>query len=348
MGSVNDPRNIIGLSHLMADNNPDIDIDELEKTIMNGAKDIQTEETDLASQYKVEMQSLTRRFGIGLGDDSDSPPDVAKDENTSDMDAFNELYPQNNYQASKPPIDDYEYKFKSVDDGFVPSDTFRPSNTFRPSDSSRPYQDQHLNNLTEEQEKRSNLNRVFANISNRDKIYMDNYDLMGDREHEDKQMLLAEIDELRDDLMQMSIDLSRVKEVDNNSSIEDIREVHRKLVYKTNSNSYSGFADELFIIVAQGAEYAFNGQREWFGHKPDLTGWGNTVRGKLRRMKYAKAKIVRRIIDEYQIPEWLQIGIEIIPTAFTHSRHRRSAVRDSVVNNSVYQDAIHNLNNLMD
>lgn len=377
MGSVNEPRNVIGLSHLMVDENPEIDITELEKNIINGAKDLQAEEIDLAAQYKTEMQNLTQKFGISLTDDNVSNSiDAEKNinpifkENNEYESVINESYnaaPDNKifdeyYKPSRTPsfsnygqnntsgFADYsrdnendltDYKFSSThfDQNDKHFSDFRQNND---------YKDKYLNNMTQEQEKRSHLKQVFNNISNRDKIHMENYDLMGDREYEDKQMLLAEIDELREDLMQISVDISRVEEVDNNSSIEDIRKVHRKLVYKTNSNSYSSFADELFIIAAQAAEYAFDGEKDWFGHKPDLTGWTNTVRGKLRRMKYAKTRIVRRIIDEYKIPEWLQIGIEIVPTAFTHSRHRKSAVKDSVVNNSVYQDAIHNLNNLMD
>jgi hypothetical protein len=176
---------------------------------------------------------------------------------------------------------------------------------------------------------------------------MNNYDLMADREYEDKQMLLASIEELRDDLLQLNIDISRIKEVDNNSSMAEIRDVYNKLIYKNNSNNYSNFADQLFLMGAEAAEFMFDGQKEWFGHKPDLTGWTNTVRGKLRRMRFTKTQIVRKIVDDYQIPPWLQIGLEIVPSALTHSRHRKTAVRDSIVNNATYQDAIHDLNNIM-
>jgi hypothetical protein len=209
------------------------------------------------------------------------------------------------------------------------------------------FMDPYAQNMTQEQQKRRHLQYVYNNISSNDRVPMNNYDLMADREYEDKQMLLAAIDDLRDDLQQIGVDISRVKEVDNNSSMAEIREVYNKLIYKNNSNNYSNFADELFLLGAQAAEFLFDGEKEWFGHKPDLTGWSNTVRGKLRRMRYTKTQIVRKVVDDYQIPPWLQIGFEIIPSAFTHSRHRKTAVRDSVVNNATYQNAIHDLNNIM-
>jgi hypothetical protein len=207
--------------------------------------------------------------------------------------------------------------------------------------------DPYAQKITQEQMKRQQIRHVFNNLSHNNNVPMGRYDLMADREYEDKQMLLSAIEDLRDDLTQIGVDLSRIKEVDNNSSMAEIREVYDKLIYKNNSNNYSNFADELFLLGAQAAEFLFDGDKDWFGHKPDLTGWTNTVRGKLRRMRYTKTQIVRKIVDDYQIPAWLQIGLEVIPSAFTHSRHRKTAVRDSVVNNATYQNAIHDLNNIM-
>lgn len=400
--SVNERHNLIGLSHLMKEegSNPDINIDELEKNIINGELDIQAEEIDLVSQYKNDMQRLSKKFGVSLSADdaadkyssaadnyssagireaTSSDYSIWESENTSDHAAsslkretsFNlrsggdkdaelrsneydggDHYNKSNLEGLK--LGDLNnYKFRSsnekeTDQYKNPYSNENPySNGGHFDKSNDPSTDPYLQNMTQEQQKRSHLRQVFNSISSNDRVPMDNYDLMADREHEDKQMLLSEIEELRDDLNHISVDISRVKEVDNNSSMAEIREVHRKLIYKNNSNNYSTFADELFILGAQTAEYLFDGDKEWFGHKPDLTGWANTVRGKLRRMRYTKTRIVRKIVDDYKIPDWLQIGIEIVPSAFTHSRHRKSAVKDSVVNNATYQDAIHDLNNIV-
>jgi len=378
MGYINEPHNIIGLSHLMKDDaNPDINIEELEKNIINGERDIQSEEIDLVSQYKSDMQRLSKKFGVSLsGDDSNRDPagEFARAQDTyatssSIWGENNQTFVSSNDRAmsndqqfpsiQREPSIRYDQPHERPLEGLKLGDlsnykfaSYEKDNNYNPytprMDTNNNFKDPYLHNMTQEQQKRIHLKQVFNNISSRDRASMDNYDLMADREHEDKQLLLSEIEELREDLQQIGVDISRVKEVDNNSSISDIQKVHRKLIYKNNSNNYGEFADEIFILGAQTAEYLFDGEKEWwFGHKPDLTGWTNTVRGKLRRMRYTKTKIVRKIVDDYQIPDWLQIGIEIVPSAFTHSRHRKSAVKDSVVNNATYQNAIHDLNSIV-
>jgi hypothetical protein len=432
MGSINDDHNIIGLSHLMKDDkvNPEINIDELERTIINGEKDIEIEEVDLVNQYKSELARLSHQFGVelssddgniserimhksgGIGgansnswisqqsskhDDPDNEDDGDnRDANTHDdhteysntdrgssylnressqnrsglgaressfrygglgaressfrnsgINLSRESSFRNNREYSQEGIrtsslNDYRFETQSSRD----YSNGGPRGGSR-SDFNKEFMDPYAQNITQEQQKRQHLNHVFNNISSTNNVPMKNYDLMADREYEDKQMLLSAIDDLRDDLQQIGVDISRIKEVDANSSMAEIREVYNKLIYKNNSNNYSNFADELFLLGAQAAEFLFDGEKEWFGHKPDLTGWSNTVRGKLRRMRYTKTQIVRKIVDDYQIPPWLQIGFEVIPSAFTHSRHRKTAVRDSVVNNATYQNAIHDLNNIM-
>jgi hypothetical protein len=400
MGSINDDHNIIGLSHLMKDEkvNPEINIEELERTIINGEKDIQVEEVDLVNQYKSELARLSHQFGVELSSDDgrisdkiirnsggadswisqqssrfteSSSHDSDDDQEDTSRDSYKPSGLGNRDSSLRASLNfgggsrssDYDNPRESANDrygtggreginiGELNDYKFQSEGPARYSKGQGldqdDFMDPYAQNMTQEQQKRRQLQHVFNNISSNDRVPMNNYDLMADREYEDKQMLLAAIDDLRDDLQQIGVDISRVKEVDNSSSMAEIREVYNKLIYKNNSNNYSNFADELFLLGAQAAEFLFDGEKEWFGHKPDLTGWSNTVRGKLRRMRYTKTQIVRKVVDDYQIPPWLQIGFEIIPSAFTHSRHRKTAVRDSVVNNATYQNAIHDLNNIM-
>ena len=397
MGSINDDHNLIGLSHLMKDEkvNPEINIEELERTIINGEKDIQIEEVDMLNQYKSELARLSSQYGVELSsDDGNLSESIMKDRGSFDIDDSwieQQTNKMNNFGSSMPPREPSFRESSNFESSSLPprESSFRePQSTHYnyPESSnynnynnnynnnykegihssgmedykfqtpnqpsyyqSQSFSDPYARNMTQEQQKRQHLQHMFNNISHNGKVPMKNYDLSSDREYEDKQILLSAIDDLRDDLQQIGVDISRIKEVDNSCSMAEIREVYNKLIYKNNSNNYSNFADELFLLGAQAAEYMFDGEKEWFGHKPDLTGWSNTVRGKLRRMRYTKTQIVRKIVDDYQIPPWLQIGFEIIPSAFTHSRHRKTAVRgDSVVHNATYQNAIHDLNNIME
>ena len=380
-GSINDVHNIIGLSHLMKDDkaNPDINIDELERSIINGEKDIEVEEVDLVNQYKSELARLSSQYGVELNDDGGNVSEsilnggsgsgIGRDSSFTQPIGRDSSFTQpigRDSSFSRPIGRDSSFSRPIGRDQSFTRPIGRDSSFTQPigrdqdnSDTFDDYKFQSKNSRyddyngdtdfmddrrsTHDQTRRQHVRHVFNNMNGGQQVK----GLSPEEEYEDKQMLLSAIDDLRDDLTQIGIDISRVKEVDVNNSMAEIRDVYNKLIYKNNSNNYSNFADELFLLGAQAAEYLFDGEKDWFGHKPDLTGWTNTVRGKLRRMRYTKTQIVRKIVDDYQIPAWLQIGLEVVPSAFTHSRHRKTAVRDSVVNNATYQSAIHDLNNIM-
>ena len=66
------------------------------------------------------------------------------------------------------------------------------------------------------------------------------------------------------------------------------------------------------------------GERYYFGITGrDLTNWHNTVRSKLLKMRYETSTIVAGVMHEYNIGAPARVGLELIPSAFLHSRMRK-------------------------
>lgn len=153
--------------------------------------------------------------------------------------------------------------------------------------------------------------------------YETNIDMERENEEEMKSILLEDIDELRSELEADQIDLRRIPEVNHDSEIDDIKKIHKILQRKYDRRRYNNFGNEMILAAAQGLEYAFDGKRRWGPYSPDLTGWHNTIRPKLRRMRYETSTIVSGIMQEYNIGPTTRVLMELVPSAFLYSRMRK-------------------------
>ena len=143
-------------------------------------------------------------------------------------------------------------------------------------------------------------------------------------EEDTKAILLDDIDELKDELLKEDIDLSRIPNLNKDSSITDIKKVHSILKRRYTKTRCNSLGSEIIMAGAQGLEYIFNGQRRIMGYTPDLTGYSQTLRVKLRRLRYETSTIVSDIMDNYNISPMGRVLLEIIPGAFIYSSAKKA------------------------
>jgi len=148
---------------------------------------------------------------------------------------------------------------------------------------------------------------------------------------------------LRATLEDDGVDISRIDEVTHNDSNDKINLIYKTLLLKNDSNRYCSLAEELVLAGAHGLAYLFDGEKEWFGRKPDLVGWPDTVKVKLRRVRYESSRLIRDMVADYNISSGMRIGLELIPSAFLYTRNRR--IRGTgMSNDTAYKQAISELN----
>lgn len=203
------------------------------------------------------------------------------------------------------------------------------------------HDDNDLDRITKEQVTQEKIANVCGNLEPTD---MHEFEQVG--EDEDKDILIDKIDMLRNLLEDDGVEIENVPLVDKETSFKQIKAVHKTLLLKNDRNRCCTLAEELALSCAYGFEYAFDGKKEWFGRKPDLVGWPNTVKVKLKRMRYETSTFVHEIMSDYKISGGWRLLFEIVPSMLLYSRRRKVTRDDQLTNDSDFRDALGKLNSV--
>jgi hypothetical protein len=323
MSDINNPKNAIGIGDILVDDDENIDIDEIEKSITSGiiGKKKEDKNIDLAKDYSREVEDLMRRFKV---DD--------------------DLETQNNNLDEKLPTDsraqktEYKTPYNLVDDDDEDDDT---QETYKSNNWSieRP-QDEHLNRMTNEEIKQDHVNKVLNNIekNNDDAEFVEKED-----EEDEMARIMEQIDLLKTNLESEGVDLARIPDVNTSTSKREAKAVLRMLQIKNDRLRYCDFFEEGILAMAYGLENVFDGKREVLGSKIDLTGYSDTVKVKLRRMRYDTSNFVSGIMQGYNISSGWRIMLELVPSLFLYSRNRRLTGKDNLISDENYKKAMQDL-----
>jgi len=366
MDSYNDPNNVLGIADILADADEDLDIDTIERSITQGINFNKRDDkpVDIAQEYNRELEQLSRQFNVpDTGpaprmDDADNllnwDPNEARDSRKDDygMGAVpsKPSYSVEDSEDSEDDDDDDD----DDDDGYSPERSSSRGRGYERSHSrdrersptnwhsSRP-DDQQLNRMTNEQRKQSHINDVLGDVNDVDG---DNQFLEQEDEEDEMARILEQIDLLRTNLESEGVDLGRIQEVDSETSRTEAKRVLRILQIKNDRLRYCDMFEEGILACAYGLESMFDGKKEWFGSKIDLVGYSDTVKVKLRRMRYDTSSFVSGVMQGYAIGHGWRIVFELLPSLFLYSRDRRLRTNDNLVSDSSYKDAMRDLGNV--
>jgi hypothetical protein len=200
--------------------------------------------------------------------------------------------------------------------------------------------DKQIARMTVEEKKQTHINSVLNNIDTNN----DDADFVIAADEEDEMArMLEQIDLLKTNLSNEGIELSKVPDVGINSSKKEIKNVLKILQIKNDRLRYCDFFEEGILAFAYGLETIFNGDREFFGNKIDLTGYSDTVKVKLRRMRYDTSNFVSGIVQSHNISSGWRIILELIPSLFLYSRDRRLKAKDNLISDDAYKRAMQDL-----
>ena len=165
------------------------------------------------------------------------------------------------------------------------------------------------------------FNNVMQNYSG---TQLDELSVKKEQEEDTKSILLEDIDEIKLELEDDNVDISRIPEVDQDSPLADVQKVHKMLRVKYIRRRYNDFGHEIILAGAQGLGYVFDGTYEIGPFKPNFNGWHNEVRTKLRRMRYETATIVSNVVQEYNIGPFSRLLFELIPSMAIYSNMKKN------------------------
>jgi hypothetical protein len=330
MENINDPKNIMGMADIFVDDTEDINIEELERSIATGTSYKKKDDVvDFAADYDADIERLTKQFS------SNSYNDKSYNDKS-----YNDKTNTNNIFGEPPDLED-----KSDNIEFEAEQQYKSTSSYEEKPSHNNWQpsqpvDQHLRHRTTEELKQKRINYVLG-------VQPDTVnDTFIDEEDEGDEIakIMEQIDLLKNNLEAEGIDLKRIPDISVNATKKEAKAVLRILQIKNDRLRYCDMFEEGILAAAYGLESMFDGKRVWFGTQIDLVGWPDSVKVKLRRMRYDTSTFVGELVRGYNINSGWRILFELLPSLFLYSRERRTKSSDNLISDDKYKNAINELN----
>lgn len=191
-----------------------------------------------------------------------------------------------------------------------------------------------FSSVTKEPELPKTENNRFKDTYNDNSTIFNNISLLESTNIDDRKIsLLSRIEELKEDLRNQNEDISRIKEVNYDSSFEEIEHTFRVLLIKNTRDRYRSIAEDSIIAFTHLLEKIFDGKKEYFGTHPDLVGFSQIVKTKLRRLHYETSQIAGNAMEKYELSPSMKLFIALVPSAFLYSARKKRSIGN-------YEDAI--------
>lgn len=197
---------------------------------------------------------------------------------------------------------------------------------------------------TREEQLQNNISRVLETVPKM------NIDMDQEIEDERKSYLIEQIESLKDDLDELGVSVDRIPNVSYDSPLKQIDEVHKRLMFKYNKLKYNSIAEEALVAGASVLEMVFNGKHEYFGCRPDITGYSDVVKSKLKRIRFETSTAVNRFVTNNNIGGASMVMMELLPSLITQSQRRRLQTNDSInanINKESIRSHISDLNSMI-
>lgn len=322
MEHIHDPHNVIGMGKILADDGADTgeldlsELNDLEKSVIN-RMDIKTfkpaKPIDFTKNFTQEVDRLNRQLHI-QNDDTDRM-DHLNDTLRHDLPKYE---PPKDFSTIKVEQEEEEEEEEHI--SFAP-----PENIYS----------------TKEEIRQKEIAQAMSKLDHSKEA--DSY-LQEEDAEDEMARIIEQIDLLRTNLESEGVDLTRIQSINTDSSRKEAKAVLKILQIKNDRMRYCDMFEEMLIAGAYTLESVFDGKNVWFGKQIDLTGWSETVKVKLRRMRYDTSQFISDTVKGYSIGSGWRILLELLPSLFLYSRDRRLRTNDSIATDTKYKDALRDLN----
>lgn len=327
-----------------------IDLAAMEAEMIKNGQITQSVSTvDPLSQYQAEMSELARNFGLSFGEFKPPPtPSSSFGQAPPPANSFAPIprYQDDSFSSMKRPSDtpypdssaQYENS-RSDDDDEDADDNYDSASTYPVSIHNM---SDELRSKTFEQQRKDQIRSVMGKDTS-----TTNFSLETEKQEDLKSEMLADIDSLLTVLKECDVDVSRIPEVDRNSSFEEISSVMKILRLKNDKTRYCTLAEECILFGAHAIEELFDGKRSWLGMKIDAVGWHNHVIVRLRRMRHDTGQLVSSVMQGYGMSYGWRIFLELFPNFILYTKSRQNQHHQpSLFNEADMHSAGNNMRNL--
>lgn len=310
-----DNKVISGVHKLINLNNVEsgVDIKKIEEDLLGDCNQDQIDE----NEYNKAVLEVQQKLGVNLSDS-----ELESGSESSETDSATES--------------------ETESDGSYSEDSDESNNSDESSDESSDDSSESDNEIykkTKEGKKNRRIHDVMKSMNIRPSV--GGYDQM--RSEDSKISMIEEIDFLRNELLETGNDITGIPPITQKSNYDSVESTLRLLRFKSDRLKYSKFAEDFLMMGIYAVETAFDGDRNWFGYKPDLTGWATVVAPKLRRMRHETSEMAAEFLNGNNINGIPRIMLELVPSAVVYSKQKKDAKSE---NNDEITKSINNLRDL--
>ena len=285
-------------------------------------------------KYEQDMEALSKELGIDLGPENRF---VVKDE----------VEPQETYEHSfqeniqpEPSHSTFQSQPSHSTFQHQPSQ-FQTQPPYQPQPSQSPYQPQpsqfqaqspyqSQNQSYQPQPSQFQTQPQFQQYQYHDDDSGDNQESIRD----EKIYLLERIKHLVDTLEKTDADTT-YPEISSSSSLEDIKDVHKMLIQKTNRIRYTELGQSIIMAGARALGTYFDGNNEFCGRKIDLRGLDSRLQWKLKHLKPEIADMVQQVCSSWS-PHFLT-AFELVTIIAIHSHDNATTVKNDNMYNEMFE-----------
>jgi hypothetical protein len=292
-----DSINMVGISSFISSDGS-ADIREIERSIVE-QEEIQaiseTKNEDMVSEFRKRIATMESSVGIPFGDNEGGS-----------------LFRVDNPEPEE-------------QDDLPRSSLFNdPSSTRQMPHVPPTYTDPHLNRMSHEQVKQRELQNALDSINITPSESIESFNLDREKQKDKKEMLLGQIDLLRQSLDDEGRKTDDIPPVTMENTFEEVESVYTQLRYRNDHVRYCSVANEFAQTFAYGLEWAFDGEKDYFGFRPDMTGWDATLNIKMRHLSYETSSMVSETMNSYNLGNFWRLMLELVPSAILHSKMRKN------------------------
>jgi hypothetical protein len=307
------------------------DLQQLEKMMLTNGM-ISHKVKDPQDKFSEDLANAAKRMGISFGDMKNEHSESSTSEEEYTEDGGDDGFSGNTLGYSGYNTEESTNSHLSVNDNNrydirsnVSSQGFNSRDNSRDNSQGVGTNYNGYSTVTQEQHRRAHIDSVIGNSS------IDGFSIEKEKQEDLKCAMLAEIDMLLCALESEDVDISRIPVVDTATDYAKVETVLKMLRHKSDHTQYCRFANEFLMFGSYAMEDLFNGERTFGKYKPDLTGWSNVVNVKLRRMRVDTGQLVSSFMQDNKIGPWARLLLELVPSAFMHSRTRSLAASDPML-----------------
>jgi hypothetical protein len=315
MSRIDDPKNILGMSEILAGDDEDVDLQQLEQAIMHGTKMPDKDPTNIEKDFQAELEKIGRSLQTAT-------------------------QPFQQRQTIQPSEPDRVRDDEQDDDQSSDTDDDQDED----ADDDQPvWKDTQLRQITEEEKRQRHIKRALGDIDSN----KDSRNLLDQEDEEDElARIMEQADMLREYIHSQNPKLvERVPRILPSTPVREARIIFKTLQRKNDSLRSVDMFEEGMLSLAYGIEQIFDGKREVFGFKIDLTGWSDTLKVKLKRMRYHTGAFIKEMMHDYDINHGWYIVLEILPSMLLYTKDRRTQNKDTLMNDERYRSVLGEIRN---